>query len=141
MTDIAANPFVGKAYVADVPTADGVRRIAYPHNQYLSYAVRAGVLAPIAFLLLVFHLALRLNKVRTMAHTVMERVMAVGFLSVIAGVCLVSNMLQENFIQSYTACVLWTVLGLAEGLAVRVIPIASAETEVHVIDGRHPVLG
>jgi O-antigen ligase len=109
------SPVIGLAYVAAAPDSTGVR-IANPHNQYLTYAVRAGIPALVLFAWVLVASVVRLFGACRPGGAPQVRSLARAVLAVLLGVGLVSNLLQDNFTQPYSGCLLWLLLGMAAAI-------------------------
>lgn len=114
--DIVTNPVTGRAYVPGIVDSQGGRHIANPHNQYLTYAVRAGLVPLLIFLWILFLVHKRLYLLVRDSASPTVAMLAIGLLSVFVGVAAVSNLFQDNFIQPYSALLLWFLMGVAEYL-------------------------
>jgi O-antigen ligase len=114
---IANNPIGGTMYVASLEDdAFAERRIPNPHNQYLTYGVRSGLVTALLFMaiLVLWHRRMFALARRGVSSTI--RSAGGGLAVTFLGVSLISNMLQDNFVQPYSACLLWFLLGVGEVL-------------------------
>lgn len=118
METVMADPLFGAQYKAQ-SQSQGIYRISNPHNQYLTYAVRAGLVALLAFMWLLGHIGRLVWWTFRNPATPGIQSVSCGLIAALAAVAFVSNLLQDNFIQPYTAVVLWFLLATAENLAVR----------------------
>lgn len=116
LNDIARHPLAGLRYVPQLEDLSTLRRIAYPHNQYLTYAVRAGLICLVIFVWTAVLFARRLYAVYRQPATPTLRALGAGLLSVFLGVLFVSNFLQDNFTQPFTALGLWFFMGVGEAV-------------------------
>lgn len=114
--ELTRDPVLGMKYVPRAFDVYGQRRLANPHNQYLSYGVRGGLPLLAAFLAILGICLARLWRLSRDAGDPSVRAAAVGLFSVFLGVALVSNFLQDNFIQPHSGCVLWLLMGVGEFL-------------------------
>lgn len=112
---ILHNPLIGQAYVTVENILDQ-RVVANPHNQYLTYAVRGGVLSLLLYLWILVLFLRRLFRLRKSGSTPLVKVLSTALLSVFLGVALVSNMLQDNFTQPYSGFLLFFLMGVGEFL-------------------------
>ncbi len=114
--DIADNPVAGLMYVARSEDLRGIRHIANPHNQYLTYGIRGGIMSLLVFVWIVVVFLRRLWRTLRCPSSDLVRTLAVGLFSVFLGVCLVSNVFQDNFTQPYSGFLLWLLMGVGESL-------------------------
>lgn len=114
---IANNPIGGTMYVASLEDdAFAGRRIPNPHNQYLTYGVRGGLVALLLFVAILVRWHRRMFALARRGASAATRNAASGLAATFLGVSLISNMLQDNFVQPYSACLLWFLLGVGEVL-------------------------
>jgi hypothetical protein len=116
---IRRDPFFGERYQARTVDWDKIYRIANPHNQYLTYAVRGGLPSLFAFLVILGWTMVHVVRICFAPANPLIQLLAIGLLSAFAGAAGISNLLQDNFIQPYTAVVLWLLMGITESLAAR----------------------
>ena len=112
--DVLRDPLAGARYRADTVDARGIRHLGNPHDQYLTYADRGGVPGLVLYAWLLAAALRRLRRIRAGAPASYGP--AMGLWSTLLGVALVSNFLQDNFVQPYSGCLLWLLLGLGEAL-------------------------
>jgi O-antigen ligase len=130
---IATNPIAGTMYVASLEDDAFVeRRIPNPHNQYLAYAVRGGLVALLLFVVILVLWQRRMFALARRGATAATRSAAGGLAVTFLGVSLISNMFQDNFVQPYSACLLWFLLGVGE-----VLYLADRRASAAPADGAH----
>lgn len=117
--EVFAHPLVGMRYEANSVDLRGIRHIgANPHDQYLTYGTRGGLLSVALFVWILGAFLVRMNWVRRHAASPAVSTLATALLTVFAAVALVSNFFQDNFIQPYSACFLWFMMGVGESVFV-----------------------
>jgi O-antigen ligase len=112
------NPIAGQMYMAQ-DMGGGLREITNPHNQYVTYAVRGGVISLLVYLWILVVFLQRLWRLARNAPTPLMRTLGKGLFSVFLGVALISNMLQDNFTQPYSGFLLFFLMGVGEFLIVQ----------------------
>jgi len=113
---ISRNPLIGQAYVTGGENALNQRTIANPHNQYLTYAVRGGIISMLVYVWILVLFLKRIFLLLVKASTALMRTFGIALFSVFLGVSLVSNMLQDNFTQPYSGFLLCFLMGVGEFL-------------------------
>jgi O-antigen ligase len=112
--NVLDDPVAGSRYRADKVDLRGIRHLGNAHDQYLTYADRGGVLGFVLYVWIVVAALRRLRRIGAFSPALYG--LATGLWSTLLGVALVSNFLQDNFVQPYSGSVLWLLLGLGEGL-------------------------
>ena len=113
--EILDYPLTGSAYLPGYEL-QGIAHLGNPHDQYLTYAVRGGVVSLFLFLFILFVAHRQLILTWRRAQDPLENSLATGLLSVLLSVSLVSNPLQDNFTQSYSGLLLWFLIGVGQAL-------------------------
>jgi hypothetical protein len=113
--EVFAHPLTGMRYEANSVDVRGIRHIgANPHDQYLTYGTRGGVLSLALFVWILGAFLVRMNWMRQHPASPVAWTLATALLTVFAAVALISNFFQDNFIQPYSACFLWFMMGVGE---------------------------
>jgi O-antigen ligase len=107
---IKAQPVVGQAMRASyLDPVTGVSKTINAHNQYLDYAVRAGLPLALLFVAILVSALLRLWSLPRWE----SEPLWLGAAVALTAVALVSNLFQVNFVQPLTALPLWFLVGLS----------------------------
>ena len=113
--EILDYPLTGREYIP-LYAEIGTEHLGNPHDQYLTYALRGGMVSLFLFLFALFVVNRHLVLARRRATDPLENSLATGLLSVLLSVALVSNLFQDNFTQPYSGLLLWFLIGVGEAL-------------------------
>jgi hypothetical protein len=134
------NPLIGGAF-APIPAAElspmikdlGPNELFTPHDQYVDYGLRGGIPLLAAYLFVMAVAIRSLYGIAWHATSVASAASGKALLTVLVPALLVGNFYQSNFIQPYSAFMLWFLIGAVTALA-------SAQPAEHVPSAESAVI-